>query len=252
MTSDWRTGEPDPTLGRECTEVEPTYWERVALTRWGSYLSGVERRAILEGQGRFQAPTAALDVGCEGGRWSRLLAERGWSMTCLDVDAGTLRACHLRLPQATCHLVGREDSRLPVEDCSQDLVLCMQVPPVVQSDWFPLEAWRVLRPGGVIVGVFFNGWSVRGLAGRLKAAFLGGYRYYRLAYLPWRSRLRAQGFDFGHEEGYCWFPIPRTCDGWYVPWVVRLERLLGLPRLVGLSPWVVFVAIKRLEKAQPN
>jgi len=226
------------------SELELTYWERVALTRWGTYLTEVESRAVLLGHGLFSAPAEAVDIGCEGGRWSRMLAERGWSLTCLDVDAGALQYCSSRLPQAICLQVDQDATTFPVGDESADLLLCMQVPPVIQSEWFIPECHRVLRPGGVVVGVFFNGCSARGLAGRLKSAILGSYNYYRGSYPAWRQQVLAIGFTIQHEEGYCWFPVPRTSDSMVIPWLVGVERALCLNRLPYFSPWVAFVMRK--------
>lgn len=55
---------------------EDTYWERVARSSWGSYITEVEKRLRT-------AATTALVVGCGGGRWSRLLVDLGWNMVCM-------------------------------------------------------------------------------------------------------------------------------------------------------------------------
>ena len=57
---------------------------------------------------------------------------------------------------ASCVLVSPDDSKLPCDTESMKLVLCVEVQPVIKSDWFLEEASRVLQQGGLIVGVFCN------------------------------------------------------------------------------------------------
>ena len=222
-----------------------TYWEHVAArTRWGSYISEVEKRAVLAGHHLCESPARALEVGCEGGRWSRLLAEAGWSMICTEVDGEALALCRQRLPDAQCVLVRPDDTTLPCPTNSIRLLVCIEVPPVIESDWFLPECARVLEDGGVVVGTFFNLISIRGFTLHLKAAVAGGTDYYRSAYAHWRKKLRAHHFCLHKEEGYCWLPFRRNSDSWLVPWGVRLEQNLRLGKLPFLSPWLTFVAQK--------
>ena len=51
-----------------------TRWERANSTKWGIYLTEIEKRAILKAHDLSETPTTALEIGAEGGRWSRLLA----------------------------------------------------------------------------------------------------------------------------------------------------------------------------------
>ena len=67
-----------------------TPWEVVATTRWGRYTTEVVESAVRAGAEIARTPGAALEVGCEGGRWSRLLSNMGWSLTCTDIDAEVL------------------------------------------------------------------------------------------------------------------------------------------------------------------
>ena len=93
---------------------------------------------------------AALEVGCEGGRWSMLLADAGRPVVCVDVDADALAVCASRIPQATCIRAEPGDRTLPGENGSVALVLVYEVRDVIEADWFPGEAARVLGPGGVL------------------------------------------------------------------------------------------------------
>jgi hypothetical protein len=79
-----------------------TFWEQTARTRWGAYMTEGEERVILDGEALARPAGCALEIGCEGGRCARLLAVRGWRMTCTDVDASALETFLARLPDAQC------------------------------------------------------------------------------------------------------------------------------------------------------
>jgi SAM-dependent methyltransferase len=233
---------------RSCTApVDPddprtTYWERAAESAWGKYISGMEKDAILRAHALAGKPTKAVEIGCEGGRWSQMLAERGWKMTCTDVNAKVLATCQSRLPAASCILVEPSSEGIPCETASMGLMLCIEVPPVIKSSWFPRESARVLAEHGLLVGVFFNRWSVRGLLGHATAAIRHSYDYYELSYGAWRRRLRKSGFAFRYEKGFCWFPFKRASNSRHIPLFVGIERYSRLQEAPELSPWVVFVA----------
>lgn len=223
---------------------DTTYCEWLAKTRWGAYIAEIEHRAIMIGHARSGQPAHALEIGCEGGRWSRMLTDLGWKMTCTDVNAGFLEICRRRLPHANVVQVSPTDSTLPCETSSTGLLLCVGVPPAIQSPWFIDEVHRVLKPGGILVGTFWNLVSLRGYALHLHARLTGGSDYYKFAYAAWRRRLSARGFQVFHEEGYCWFPFRRASNSALVPLAVGIERLFGLGRLASVSPWIAFVAQK--------
>jgi SAM-dependent methyltransferase len=224
-----------------------TYWEKVAETKWGSYIANIEKQVILEACRLSEKPGRALDIGCEGGRWSRLLAGSGWEMTCIDVNKNVLDICKERIPNAECILVDSTDTSLPVPAQSMDLILCCEVPPVVNSDWFMADAYRVLVRGGTVVGVVFNSLSFRGLFHRGARVFgkrNKGVDYYDHSYLRWKERLRRSGFKIIREKGFCWFPLTRSSNSGLVPVFQFLENAFRLSSLVNLSPWVAFIATK--------
>lgn len=222
-----------------------TFWENVATgTRWGAYVTDIEKRAILKAQGLSGEPAAALEIGAEGGRWSKLLADLGWNMTCTDINQETLAICRKRISAANCILVKPEERKLPCKTESVSLLLCIEVAPVMQADWFVGEASRVLHHEGVMVGVFLNRLSFRGLFSHLRASFTGEYDFYRFSYPSWRMQLLRSGYSMLYEEGFCWFPLGRTSNSIFIPYLVRLEKALGLRKLPLVSPWIIFVAQK--------
>jgi SAM-dependent methyltransferase len=232
-----------------------THTEAVGLTtRWGRYLTKIEQRAISEGLRLFKGPSAALEVGCQGGRWSAMLADKGWRLTCTDVDDTTLHSCQTRIPAANCILVKPEDQQIPCATGSAELLLCIEVFPVIDSDWFAAEARRVLRPGGVLVGVFLNRRSLRGLfvllRNKVAASQCPPYasHLYSHSYIQWKSKLQRLMFEVIFERGFCWFPFPRESNSPLIPLCTVAERALGLQHLSGFSPWVAFVARKTKNK----
>jgi SAM-dependent methyltransferase len=234
-----------PIVVENVNQDEITFWEKVAESKWGSYISEIEKRAILKAHFFSRRPSEAVEIGCEGGRWSKLLTDVGWKMTCVDINPKTLGLCQRRLPTARCVLVDRSASRVPCDTLSMGLMLCIEVSPVMpDSDWFIDEARRVLRPGGIIVGSFYNLLSYRGFIAHTTASLRGVYDYYRFFYPAWRRMLRKRGFVFLHEEGLCWFPFRRASNSALVPGLTAAEHYLGLRKVVNLSPWVVFVAQK--------
>jgi len=207
--------------------LSETSWEKVALTRWGSYVSDLEQRIILQAQELAGQPSRALEVGCEGGRWSLMLSQRGWRMTCTDVNKDALAICQRRVRSATCLHVDPKARTIPCVSNSFDLLLCIEVAPVIQSDWFVTEARRVLKTNGVLVGVTWNYLSLRGVLVRL-AQTMGKAKgdFYKISYSGLRAQLLNADFRTIHEEGFCWGPFRRTSNSAMVPFVVKLERFL--------------------------
>lgn len=221
-----------------------TFWENVAQTRWGMYVTAIEREAILAAADSFAAPGVGLEVGCDGGRWSRLLSARGWSMTATDTNRYALEICQQRDHRVTCMHVRSDDERLPVGDGSIDLLVCVEVP-VMTSSWFVREARRTLCPGGAFVGVLANRCSWRGLISHRFTRHLADPPLYRTSFSAYRRSLQSQGFEISAQKGCCWPPFARKSNSTLIPLATAFERLSGLQRVAALSPWVVFTAVLR-------
>lgn len=218
-----------------------TFHEQVATTRWGAYLSDRERAAILFAHHATGSAGNVLDIGADGGRWSLLLHSFGWTPCCIDVDPEVVALCAERLPEARCICLNKGYDRLPVDDDSMDLILCIEVPPVLYSDWFLHECRRVLRKGGMVVTVFWNRRSLRGRLASRRARRRGTYDYYPRRYDDWIKEVVAHGFSVVRAEGLSWAPFTRASNSFLVKPAVTIERLLGLRKLVSHAPWVVCV-----------
>jgi SAM-dependent methyltransferase len=233
-------------LAAEGPEVK-TFWDGAADTTWGAYLTDAERRVLLRALELAPRDGDAMEVGCEGGRWSRYVVDRRGSAICTDIDPGVLELCAQRLPQARCVLSRPEDERLPAGDRDLAMLLVFEVPPVTSGTWFAAEAARVLGPGGILAFSHDNPASIRALAHRAAALVDPGrttpHGYYRgPSYARLRQSLVRTGFEMIHEEGLAWAPFGRLSNSRLVPAAVRAERALGLRRLASVSPWVLAIA----------
>jgi ubiquinone/menaquinone biosynthesis C-methylase UbiE len=231
---------------------ESLHWESITTTtRFGHYVTEIEKRVVVKAHYLSTSPASVLDIGCEAGRWSKLLSDLGWKLICTDVKQSSLDICQQRVPAATCILANQNGSTLPCDTESMGLVLCIEVEQAIYADWFIDEAFRVLQKGGVVVGVFFNALSYKGLIYRIIPSFRARVRArntywygYPLSWPVWRKRLCERGFTLIQEEGYGWLPFRVNNNSVLVPVAAQIERYLGLRKLVSLSPMVVFIAKK--------
>jgi len=221
-----------------------TYWENAAKSKWGNYITTVEKQILLRANDLATAPGRGLEIGCEGGRWTKILVDLGWQMICTDINRKTLTMCKQRLPQATCILTSQDNAVLPCPTNTLNLILCIEVVNILWSDWFSREAQRTLQTGGLVMGVFENKLSLRGYFRHAVASLKREYDYYKIAYPTWRRGFCQQGFEMVYEEGLCWFPFTRNSNSPLIDPCVRLEATLGLRQLPSVSPWIVFLARK--------
>jgi SAM-dependent methyltransferase len=230
-------------------EGTPEYYGWLAARRWGSYIRSREAQVIDEAQAGAPEPRRALDIGCGGGEWTEFLIDRGWSVTAVDVDPRSVEACKARNPTSDCVLVDTDTRRLPAEDRSVSLVICIEVRAVSHSDWFLPEVRRVLVPGGRLVTVAWNRSSLRGRFTDAGSRIRSGtpHAFYQVTYRMWRRGLTAADLQTDAETGLCWFPFGRAADSRLIPPAVALERRLGLSRLPTLSPWVLVTASRPPE-----
>jgi SAM-dependent methyltransferase len=223
--------------------AEPlTDWEIALEGSFQRYMTEGQREVMLRLHHRAKAPGLLIDFGCGPGRWTKFLMDRGWQAVCMDIDGPSLARCRAANPTAKVIHSTRDLRMLPVGDCEAALVLCIGVYRVLESDWFLPEVRRVLQPGGLFSGAFFNRFSGRGFYRYTMDELLGGQKSYQQSYGSWRRRVRRGGFEFIHERGYCWFPLPCFSNSPLVPFFTGLEKACGLQRLPKLSPWVTFLA----------
>lgn len=243
------TPDPEPNrLSSAAAGAAPlSDWEVALEGRFQRYMTDHQGEVISHAHARAGTPGVLLDFGCGPGRWTRFLIDRGWRAVCIDIDEASLQRCQATNPTAHCILSTPDLRRLPVGDGEIGLVLCVGVYRILESDWFVREVRRVLKPGGIFSGAFFNKFSGRGLYRHVMDRRFGGQNAYQQSYGYWRSRAKSEGLDFLEERGLCWFPIPSFSNSPLVPVFTGLEKACGLRRLPRLSPWVTFIARRRGE-----
>jgi SAM-dependent methyltransferase len=224
-------------------------WERLmAQTRYGRYADSVERKMMLYVLANCPATGELLDVGCEGGRWSKVFADRGWQITATDVDTRALQVCQSRIPNARCVLADPKSRRLVAENDSIDLALCIEVGPVVHADWAISEFSRVLKLGGRLAAVCWNRNSWRGLlyhnVPSLRSSGSDPLVGFPIKYKNFRRQMIKHGFRFEKELGYAWGPFRRTSDSIPVSLWAAFERFSGLQHFIRGAPMIAFVAQK--------
>lgn len=218
-----------------------TFWEVVGLKRWSQYLTSIEKAVLSETMARFERPGKAIEIGCDGGRWSRLLASHGWDMTCIDVNPESLELCRERVPSARTVLADPEAVTYPLEGADFDLLVAIQVPPAHEA-WFANEAARLLVRGGYVVFDVTNAASFKSHLSNIRARLTGEAPFYGHRFVDVQANYQKAGFDFQESTGYAWAPFSRKSDSRLIPLVTRLEELTGLRRFVKHAPWVISIA----------
>ena len=231
-------------------KTELPYWEGIALTtKWGKYIDSIEKKAIKKAIETVKNKNCILEIGCEGGKWLQIASEAGFqSLIGTDVNPDNQKACFEKNRNIQFHCVKPEDTTLPCEDNSVDLILVIEVVPVNHSEWFYKEASRILTPDGIVVGVLTNKNSWRGFLFN-KSRQRNEIRQNELSYLHsygfWKRQIRKLNFHFIYERGYCLGPFQRNSNSIFIPLFIFLERIFLLHTLLFLSPWIIFILKKK-------
>lgn len=123
-------------------EVAEWYDAEFATTHLGLSAREVVLRLLGEGPGRL------LDLGCGGGAHAVAFAERGWTVTGVDISSAQLELAQAR----GIEVLEVDAAALPFEDASFDAVVSMFTHTDV-ADFATVmhETARVLRPAGPLV-----------------------------------------------------------------------------------------------------
>jgi SAM-dependent methyltransferase len=106
--------------------------------------------AVAGAAGPGGEPARVLDLGCGDGRVAAELASAGARVSGVDPAAAAVERARAAHPELDLH-APLADGRLPLGDCSFDVVVCLQVlQHVVDTQLLLSEARRVLVPGGLL------------------------------------------------------------------------------------------------------
>jgi SAM-dependent methyltransferase len=229
------------------------YWQRVALTQMGVYVTGVEER-FLDGVMGARPGGVVLDVGAGGGRLEHVISRYAGRVIATDIDRDEIYS--MADYDGVAPVVVGPVATLPVKSGAVDEVVVIEVPAASDEEWFREECARVLRPGGRVLMTVYNASSYKGLWTRAVSRLRGRQAppwaglYYRMSLREQLQRWALAGFEPGITRGFYWSPLPRSSESRWVLASAALERLLGLRGLTGLSPWVLVELRKTDSPAQ--
>jgi SAM-dependent methyltransferase len=124
-----------------------------ASPEWADYLQGELLPAVLPGGGLGDE---MLEIGPGPGAATRWLRHRTRRLTAVETDAAAAAALAAELDGTNVTVVVGDATRLTFPDESFDsagtFTMLHHVPTVALQDRVLAEAFRVLRPGGVLIG----------------------------------------------------------------------------------------------------
>jgi ubiquinone/menaquinone biosynthesis C-methylase UbiE len=215
---------------------EETHWEKAAKTRMGKYLTQIETEFISRTV-NLSKPGVFIDVGAEAGRFSMLAANNAMTVIGIDIDNYSLR--RLKRKNREVMVVQADARRIPFRNAVFDGVFMIEVLDYIPSLGEALgECHRVLKPQTPFVVSFGNQSSMK--------AKIRGFRgkSYTHNYKKVMRCLKETGFKVTAKLGYSWLPFGRMSESKLVSPLSAAEKLFGLRKMPGLSPWVLLGADK--------
>jgi ubiquinone/menaquinone biosynthesis C-methylase UbiE len=213
---------------------EETHWEKAAKTRMGEYVTTVETEFIQNALD-FANLNSIMDVGAEAGRFSQLKGNA--ESISIDIDKYGLR--RLKQKAGKNHAIQADARRIPVKDETFDAITMIEVLDYIpELDQAFEEAYRTLKPDAALIVSFGNRSSFKG-----KLRQLSG-KSYQHAYGNVMGTLAKTGFVVKKKMGYNWLLFGRMSQNQFIPFLAKMERLVGLRRIPSWSPWVIVLAVK--------
>jgi SAM-dependent methyltransferase len=216
----------------------------------GKYLTQVEGSFIEEClMLHLTKPAVIFDAGGGTGRFAIPLYRNGYRVIVEETNPLPLKLLLNREPAIPLILLDSKAKLFPIKESSVDCVLCMEVPSLIESEWFFCECNRILKQNGIIIFTIYNRHSYKGFYKKfvLKEDF-GKHPWqkfnYASSFQQIKLRLKNAGFELTRAKGYNWLPASYASNTKLTPYFAAIERLLCLGLLLSLSPWIITQARK--------
>jgi ubiquinone/menaquinone biosynthesis C-methylase UbiE len=218
------------------TVLEETFWEKGNLTKMGIYITDVEMDFFFKCVD-LTKPTNALDIGSGAGRFSIPLEEKGLHVISIDLHLNSLK--RLKFKNKAVNVVLSDARVIPIQENEVDLIVMVELIDIVHELQYVIEEiGRILKDGASLFLSFGNKSSIKG---KLKS--WRGKPYYH-SYRKVVTELEKAGFTIITRQGFNWLPFNRTSNSRLIPFMAKMEKLMGLRRVVRFSPWVMIYAVK--------
>jgi ubiquinone/menaquinone biosynthesis C-methylase UbiE len=201
----------------------------------GKYLTQIETR-FIQSSINSSSLNFVMDIGAEAGRFSQLSNSNAETIS-LDIDSYGLK--RLKLKTKSINAIQADAREIPVKAETFDAIFMIEV-----LDYIPelgqalAECNRTLKPGAALIVSFGNKSSLKA-----KLREFSG-KSYQHSYNRVLQTLKDTGFLVKRNTGYNWLLFGRTSQNPLIPFLSKLERLLGFRRVPSLSPWVIVHATK--------
>ncbi len=238
----------DPPVGP--VDAEVYYCDRDTATATGHYLTNMEWSFIVK---HLSHPSVRkhriIDVGGGSGRFALPLFLSGMNVVVEEVNALPLRLLRQKNRSIPAIRLDPAMRSFPFRNRSADCMLCIEVPDLIESEWFFHEAHRIIdRKGGLI----FTAHNRRSYKGFYKKNLLqedkksdDWYRiHYRSNFSQVKERLNRTGFKLIDALGFHWIPVSRASNNILIPLFAAIEKILNLGACPSLSPWILAMAQK--------
>ena len=222
------------------TVASEPQWEKAAKTKMGAYLTSIEI-AFIKKKVDFSQTRFIADVGCGGGKYTRLALQSGAEVVSLDRDLDSLR--WLRQSSANANPVLADAAALPLREGAFDGLFLIEIfDYIAQSEALLMDCGRALKADGLFVLSFGNTASLKS-----KLKQLRGNRYMqdRHSQKQVMQMLKDAGFLVTGKVGYNWLTMDRQSNSRVIPTLAQIVRLFQLHKLPSYSPWVMVSAKNR-------
>lgn len=226
------------------------YFDHDVATVAGQYLTQIEQRFMQECLMLHLSKSAVIfDAGGGSGRFAIPIYRNGYRVIVEETDPLPLKILRNREPAIPLILLDSKVKHLSIKRSSVDCVLCIEVPPLTESDWFFSECNRILKQNGIIIFTTHNRYSYKGFYKKFvlnedSSKYHWEKLHYASSFQQIKLRLKNADFKLTKAKGYNWLPASRASNNKLIPYFALIEKLLRLDLLFSLSPWIIIEARK--------